>query len=92
MDNILEEIWYGNIIPWEQFCRGNTAMKPLTAALCQKRDTLLESMTEKQKEMLETYDISQLDIETETEKQAFAYGFRLGARLILAVTNTQTGE
>lgn len=88
MDNILAELWYGNIFPCEQFYRGNKA----TTALYEQRDRLVASMTEKQKEMLETYDDCQLDIESETEKQAFVYGFRLGAQLILAVANTKTGE
>lgn len=92
MDNILIELWRGNIVPFEQFCRHDPVMEQMSKSFYQSRDQLMATMTDEQKELLEAYDTCQLDLESESEEQAFAYGFRLGARLCAAVMATQTGE
>ena len=92
MDNILEELWYGNIIPWEQFNRNHRETKELMSLLTRNRDRLTEGLTEAQKELLEKYDDCQNELSATTEKNAFVEGFCLGMRLLAAVMATQTGE
>ena len=53
MDNILEQLWYGNVAPWEQSNRCDREYKELTELLCRNRDRLTEGLTEAQKELLE---------------------------------------
>ena len=92
MDNILEELWYGNIAPWEHSTRNDREYKELAALLCRNRDRLTEGLTEAQKELLDQYDECQHELSAKTEKNAFTQGFCLGTRLLAAATYTQTGE
>jgi hypothetical protein len=92
MDNILEQLWYGNVAPWEQTGRHDREYKELAALLCRNRDRLTEGLTEAQKELLDKYDECQNELNAKTEKNAFVQGFCLGMRLLAAATYTQTGE
>lgn len=92
MDNILTELWYGNVSPWEQSNRGDRESKELTALLHRNRDQLTEGLTQAQKEILEKYDDCQNELSAKTEKNAFICGFCLGVRLMTAAQHTQTGE
>ena len=92
MDNILEQLWYGNVAPWEQSNRLDREYKELTELLCRNRDRLTEGLTEAQKELLDKYDECQNELNAKTEKNAFVQGFCLGTRLLAAATYTQTGE
>ena len=92
MDNILEQLWYGNVAPWEQGNRLDREYKELTELLCRNRDGLTEGLTEAQKELLDKYDECQNELSAKTEKNAFVQGFCLGMRLLAAATYTQTGE
>ena len=92
MDNILTELWYGNVAPWEQSNRCDREYKELTELLCRNRDKLTEGLTEAQKELLEKYDECQNELSAKTEKIAFVQGFCLGTLLLAAATYTQTGE
>lgn len=92
MDNILEQLWYGNVAPWEQSNRHDREYKELTELLCRNRDRLTEGLTEAQKELLDKYDECQNELNAKTEKNAFVQGFCLGTRLLAAATYTQTGE
>ena len=92
MDNILTELWYGNVAPWEQSNRLDREYKELTELLCRNRDRLTEGLTEAQKELLDKYDDCQNELNAKTEKNAFVQGFCLGTRLLAAATYTQTGE
>ena len=92
MDNILEQLWYGNVAPWEQSNRLDREYKELTELLHRNRDGLTEGLTEAQKELLDKYDECQNELNAKTEKNAFVQGFCLGTRLLAAATYTQTGE
>ena len=92
MDNILTELWYGNVAPWEQSNRLDREYKELAELLCRNRDRLTEGLTEAQKELLEKYDDCQNELSVKTERNAFVQGFCLGTRLLAAATYTQTGE
>ena len=92
MDNILEELWYGNVAPWEQSNRCDREYKELTELLHRNRDKLSEGLTEAQKELLDKYDECQNELNAKTEKNAFVQGFCLGTRLLAAAIYTQTGE
>ena len=92
MDNILEQLWYGNVAPWEHSTHNDREYKELTELLCRNRDRLTEGLTEAQKELLDKYDECQNELSAKTEKNAFVQGFCLGTRLLAAATYTQTGE
>ena len=56
MKNILEELWYGNIIPMEHSIGGNAHIKKLINLMGKNRDILSETLNDSQKELLAKYD------------------------------------
>ena len=79
MSSILREMWYGNISPHESI----PVDKKLLSLMGRNRERLEETLTEKQKELLEKYDESLNEMHSAQEIEAFCYGFRLGARLMM---------
>ncbi len=81
MDKILEELWYGNIDPMEAVGSGGPQYKELMA---RNREKIAAKLNEEMQEVLETYDDNIREMDAIAEKEAFAYGFRLGVRLAVA--------
>ena len=52
----LEELWYGNINPHEEFLNYNQQHKKLLSLVCRNRDELRATLTERQNEILDKYD------------------------------------
>ena len=82
MKNILEELWYGNIIPMERSVGGNAHIKKLINLMGKNREKLSETLNDSQKELLAKYDDAVNEMYSEIEKDAFIYGFKLGGRLM----------
>lgn len=82
MKNILEELWYGNIIPMEHSVGGNSHIKKLISLMGKNREKLSETLNDSQKELLARYDDAVNEMYAEIEKNAFIYGFRLGIRIV----------
>ena len=78
----LDELWYGNISPFEQCTRGDKRLKELLKLVARNREELGESLTEKQKETLEKFEDCMNEMHSITERDAFSYGFRLGVQLM----------
>ena len=82
MKNILEELWYGNIIPMEHSIGGNAHIKKLINLMGKNRENLSGTLNDSQNELLAKYDDAVNEMYGEIEKDAFIYGFRLGGRLV----------
>ena len=80
--DIIKELWYGNISPFEQCTRGDKRLKELLKLVARNREELDGSLTEKQKETLEKFEDCMNEMHSVTERDAFSYGFRLGVRLM----------
>ena len=80
--NILDELWYGNISPFEQCTRDDKRLKELFKLVARNRERLGEMLTEKQKEVLEKFEECMNEMHSVTERDAFSCGFRLGVRLM----------
>lgn len=85
MRSILEELWYGNIIPMEHSVGINASIKNLIGLMGKNRDALEATLTESQKEILTKYDDVVNEMYGNIEKEAFFYGFSLGGRIMLEV-------
>ena len=79
--DIIRELWYGNISPFEQCTRGDKRLKELLPLMARNRDELDEGLTEKQKETLEKFEEALNEMHGIAERDAFSYGLRLGIRL-----------
>ncbi len=82
MKNILEELWYGNIIPMEHSIGCNAHIKKLINLMGKNRENLSGTLNDSQKELIAKYDDAVNEMYAEIEKDAFIYGFRLGGRLV----------
>ena len=78
MSSILTELWYGNIDPHESIL----VDKQILSLMGRNRERLEETLTEKQKELLEKYDEAINEMHSSAEIEAFSYGFRLGTRFM----------
>ena len=78
----IDELWYGNISPFEQSTRGDKRLKELLKLVARNREELGESLTDKQKETLEKLEDCMNEMHIITERDAFSYGFRLDIRQI----------
>ena len=83
MRGILEEFWHGNINPQEQSTEHNPDVKHLINLMGKNRDSLSDTLTDEQKETLAKYDDCVNEMYSIIEREIFAYGFRLGGRLML---------
>ena len=88
----LDELWYGNIAPFEQCNRVDKELKELMKLVVRNREELNGTLTEKQKETLEKYEDCSNEMHSITEREAFSYGFRLGVRLMAEAFLPPIGE
>ena len=80
--DIINELWYGNVSPFEQCTRGDKQLKELLKLVARKREELDGALTDKQKETLEKFEDCMNEMHSITERDAFSYGFRLGVQLM----------
>lgn len=92
MGNILEEFWYGNIVPREQCAEKSHEVKELLQLIERNRNRLHDIMTEDQRETLEKYDDCVNEMRDIMELEVFSYAFRLGGNLMLAMIMDTSNE
>ena len=80
--DIINELWYGNVSPFEQCTRGDKRLKELLKLDTRNREDLDGTLTDKQKETLEKFEDCMNEMHSITERDAFSYGFRLGVQLM----------
>ena len=79
----LENLWYGNIRPVEQFVEGNAEYKSLLRLVGNNREKLEATLTPEQAELLEKYCIAVNEMDSISEAAAFIYGFTLAVGLLI---------
>ena len=88
----IDELWYGNISPFEQCTRGDKRLKELLKLVARNREELDGTLTDKQKETLEKFEECMNEMHGITERDAFSYGFRLGVQLMAEAFLLSIGE
>ena len=83
MNNMLEELWYGNLCPMEQSTADNKEIKSLINLMGKNRENLSSTLNNKQNEILEKYDACINELHSISEREIFSHGFILGGRLML---------
>ena len=85
MRSILEELFYGNVCP-NTDCRSNDKqVKELMEYIADHHDTLLNELTDKQKEIFEKFTDCYDELTDINEREVFVYAFRLGMRIAIEV-------
>ena len=78
---ILEDLYMGDIHPSERSSQYSKALNEVVKA----GDTLIGSLTEKQKEQFEAYMSAQREVNVLTDCETFIYAFKLGAKIMMDV-------
>lgn len=83
MKSIITELWYGNIIPQENGIFNKPEFKELLGYIDRHRGELEETLTEKQKELLEKLIDNRNEFNSLAKAKVFEYGFKFGAKMML---------
>ena len=83
--NIIEDLYYGRIAPYEVSMTATPEMEKLKALATENEDLLRASLSDEQKEQLEKLTESVTDISSVSEREMFIIGFRLGVKLMIDV-------
>ena len=87
MRSILEELFYGNICPNTDCRSHDKETNQLMGYIADHHDNLLSTLNDQQKEILEKFDDCYNELTDINEREIFAYAFKLGARIMLAVVS-----
>ena len=88
--DIIRELWYGNVAPFEQCTRGDKQLKELLKLVARNKEELDASLTDKQKETLEKFDDCYAELTDINEREIFVYAFKLGMRIAIEVMSSGT--
>lgn len=81
MSNIIEELWYGRLKPFEKCVSASDDAKELEDYIARHKRTLSENMTDEQKVIFEKLIDCYEELNGINERLIFTYGFKLGAQL-----------
>ena len=86
---IIEDLYYGRISPYEMSISATPEYQKLKALADRNEDSLRESLSDEQKELLDKLIESVTDISSISERDMFIAGFRLGLKLMMDVTKDE---
>ena len=92
MRKILEDLYFGNIVPYEKRITADSELRHLVkrAADCETR--LAEQVNDAEKQILDTLISTQHEIDSTMAREYFILGFRLGIRLMTECMDEDDGE
>ena len=86
---ILEDLWYGNISPWERPFKKGSAYAELLGLVIRHQEDLLGRLNDEEKEIFEKYAACTTEMHDLTEREAFIKGFAIGVQIITQAMTTQ---
>lgn len=81
MEKIIDALWNGEISPQDNLISNNQEYRELQHQQSQNKSDLLESFSGEQKELLEKYCKTEMELNGISEREAFRTGFRIAMRL-----------
>ena len=78
----LENLWYGNLHPVEEFLVSNKEYKGLLRIVAKNREKLEATLTPEQAELFEKHYTATNEMNSISETAAFQYGFTLAVALL----------
>ena len=83
--SFLEEIWYGNLSPYEAFAEKDSEYSSVLKMVVSNEERIKDELTEKGKEILAAFTDMQRELMCIGTKDAFIYGVRYGVRVVAEV-------
>ena len=87
--DILEELWLGNIAPIERAYPQKPEHRQALARVEENRQLLQCALPENAQKILDAYGEAEIQVQDHAERAAFSQGFRLGAKLMLAMQDKE---
>ena len=85
MDNIINELYYGNIRPAEQMGGLTAEAAAIMKRVHENEDKLEASLDEQEKKLFRTIQDDRLEVASIIEEKRFREAFTLGARLMAEI-------
>ena len=79
----LENLWYGNLHPVEEFLADNKEYKGLLRLVSKKLEKLENSLSPEQAELFEKYHTATNEMNSGSKAAAFKFGFNLAVWLLI---------
>ena len=91
--NILEDLWFGNISPWERPFKKDSTYAELLALVVRHQEDLLGRLNDEEKEIFEKYADAASEMYSHPNREVFFSGFTLGVKIMAEVfmTDDETG-
>ena len=83
-NDILNDLFFGKIVPWENRPENMEEFRRLNQRLGQLSNTLEERLDKETQAILDQYISDRADLESLLQCDSFKTGFRLGVQLMLA--------
>jgi hypothetical protein len=87
--SIIEDLWYGNIAPWEREIKRSSNYADALERIVQIEADLHARLNDEEKEILERFVNCTNEMCCISEREIFVQGFMLGAKLIIEVMNSE---
>ena len=81
MEKMIDELWDGEISPQDTLISDNQEYRELQHRQSQNKAELLEALSDEQKELLEKFCATEIELNGISEREAFTAGFKLAMRL-----------
>lgn len=81
MQSIIEELYYGNVLPFERRTPKGGEYSHIIKLLTRNEEELLKTLTEAQKVTFEKFKANVTELNGIDEVTSFAIGFKIGLRL-----------
>ena len=89
--SIIEDLWYGNIAPWEREIKRSSEYADVLERIVQIEADLHARLNDEEKELLERFVDCSNELCCISEREMFVQGFMLGAKLIIEVMSSESG-
>ncbi len=91
MRKILEDLYFGNIAPYEKRMAASSDLRRLAKRAADCESQLTEWLNEEERQLLNVLINAQQEIESITVMENFILGFRLGVRLMAECMDEDDG-
>ncbi len=92
MRKILEDLYFGNIVPYEKRMAASSELRRLAKRVSDCESQLTERLNEEEQKLLNVLINAQQEIDSITVKENFILGFRLGVRLMAECMDEDDGD
>ena len=86
MNNIIKELWHGNIVPQDDSRTNTKEMKELLGYIARHHENLDKTFNAEQKELYDKLQDCWDEYVSLAEEAIFEYALKLGAHMILDIT------